>query len=122
MSLGQIKNAETMAEVYSMSDVFVLPSLEDNLPNTVMESMACGTPVIAYNIGGIPEMVEDEMTGIVVDEVSPNALAEAIFTGVTEANIQQWSKNARTKVEEEYNYKTVATKYIDFYQNAMKNE
>ena len=84
--------------------------------------MACGTPVIAYNIGGIPEMVEDEKTGIVVDEVSPNALSEAIFTAVTEANIQQWSKNARAKVEEEYNYKSVATKYIDFYQNAMKNE
>lgn len=122
LSLGQIKNAETMAEVYSMSDVFVLPSLEDNLPNTVMESMACGTPVIAYNIGGIPEMVEDEKIGIVVDEVSPNALSEAIFTAVTEANIQQWCKNARAKVEEEYNYKSVATKYIDFYQNAMKNE
>ena len=61
MSFGHIGNEGKMALLYNAADVFVLPSLEDNLPNTVVEALACGTPVAAFSIGGIPDMVDHVM-------------------------------------------------------------
>ncbi|MDD2412203.1 MAG: glycosyltransferase family 4 protein [Bacteroidales bacterium] len=120
INLGQISSLEKMAEVYAMADLFILPSLEDNLPNTVMESLACGTPVVAFNIGGIPEMVEHEKTGIIVDKVSAETLANGILKAIQSPNISQWSSNARRKVEEEYNQQAVAQKYIKVYNNIIE--
>ena len=121
VNLGQISSLEKMTEVYAMADLFVLPSLEDNLPNTVMESMACGTPVVAFNIGGIPEMVEHEKTGIIVNEISADALANGILKSIQNQDINQWSCNARHKVEAEYNQQTVAQKYINVYNHIIEN-
>ena len=60
---GLIKEQEKLAIAYSGGDVFVAPSREDNLPNMVLESMACGTPCVAFEIGGIPDMIEHEVSG-----------------------------------------------------------
>ena len=62
-SLGHIEDNEHLATVYSAADVFLLPSREDNLPNTMLESMACGTPVLSFEVGGIPDMIENGITG-----------------------------------------------------------
>ena len=121
VNLGQISSLEKMTEIYAMADLFVLPSLEDNLPNTVMESMACGTPVVAFNIGGIPEMVEHEKTGIIVNEISADALAKGILKSIQNQDINQWNCNARHKVEAEYNQQTVAQKYINVYNHIIEN-
>lgn len=120
VNLGQISSLEKMTEVYAMADLFILPSLEDNLPNTVMESLACGTPVVAFDIGGIPEMVEHEKTGIIVDEISAETLANGILKAIESHDIEKWSSNARHKVEEEYNQQTVAQKYIQVYNNIIE--
>ncbi len=76
--LGFITNLQTMAEAYSAADVFVIPSLEDNLPNTVLESLACGTPVIGFPIGGIADMVKNEVNGLLAKEVSGESLTKTI--------------------------------------------
>lgn len=120
INLGQISSLEKMAEVYAMADLFILPSLEDNLPNTVMESLACGTPVVAFNIGGIPEMVEHKKTGIIVDKISAETLANGILKAIQSPDIEKWSSNARHKVEEEYNQQAVAQKYIKVYNNIIE--
>lgn len=60
---GYIRADADLARIYAAADLFVLPSLEDNLPNTVMESLSCGTPVLAFEAGGVPDMVIEGATG-----------------------------------------------------------
>ena len=60
-----ISSPEEMALMYSAADVFVIPSLQDNLPNTIAEAMSCGTPCVGFNVGGIPEMIEHQVNGYV---------------------------------------------------------
>ncbi|MCD8282610.1 MAG: glycosyltransferase, partial [Prevotella sp.] len=63
VELGYVSGDERLAMVYSAADVFVLPSTEDNLPNTIMEALACGVPCIGFNVGGIPEMIDHKENG-----------------------------------------------------------
>lgn len=58
--LGYVSDEKTIVQIYSSADVFVLPSLEDNLPNTIMEAMACGVPSVGFKVGGIPEMIDHQ--------------------------------------------------------------
>jgi glycosyltransferase involved in cell wall biosynthesis len=78
---GVINDQETLSKIYNISDCFVMPSIEDNLPNTVSEALLCGTPVVGFNIGGIPEMVIDDKTGLICKEIDQlNQSIEAILT------------------------------------------
>ena len=76
--LGNIADERMMAMAYNAADMSVVPSREDNLPNTVGESISCGTPVVGFSRGGIPEMIQDGVNGILVSDVSAEALAEGI--------------------------------------------
>ncbi len=67
-----------MIALYRKSDALIVPSLFENLPNTIMESLACGTPVVAFATGGIPEMIQDQTTGYVCSYGDPQALAVGI--------------------------------------------
>lgn len=76
--LGSINTEAQMSIIYAAADVFIVPSLEDNLPNTVLESLMCGTPVIGFPVGGIPDMIRPEINGLLSISVSAEALATAI--------------------------------------------
>jgi glycosyltransferase involved in cell wall biosynthesis len=78
ISLGNIGDERLMAIAYNAADVFLLPSREDNLPNTVVESQLCGTPVVAFATGGIPEMIEEGSNGCLADVLSPASFAQSI--------------------------------------------
>lgn len=75
---GTIRDEQTMSMAYSAADLFVIPSREDNFPNTVLEAMACGTPVMSFNRGGMPDVIQPGVNGIIVEDVSEEALAEAL--------------------------------------------
>ena len=77
--LGKIHDERLMALAYSAADLFVIPSLEDNLPNTVVESICCGTPAVGFEIGGVPDMVKNELNGFLVKEINAEALARNIL-------------------------------------------
>lgn len=78
IELGRINDERLMAMAYSAADVFVIPSLEDNLPNTMLESLLCGTPVIGFQNGGIPDVVINQKTGYLCPEISVQSLTETI--------------------------------------------
>lgn len=79
LELGRIDDERLMAVAYASADAFIIPSIEDNLPNTMLESLACGTPVIGFPIGGIAEIVDNDKNGELAEEVSVTALKNAIL-------------------------------------------
>ncbi|HCN84909.1 MAG TPA: glycosyl transferase family 1 [Sphingobacteriaceae bacterium] len=117
-NLSVISSQSDMAEIYSMADVFVLPSLEDNLPNTIMESMACGTPVVAFNTGGIPDMIDHQQNGYLAKYQDANDLALGM-QWVFDNHDRGISANARRKVAENFSNDIVADKYIALYQSIL---
>lgn len=116
--LGMLSSSEKIAMSYNAADIFVLPSLEDNLPNTVMESLSCGIPVVAFNTGGIPEMIDHGSNGFLAAQRSANELAEGISKIIrNEAPYQSLSDNARRKVLDNFTNDRVSRKYIEVYQH-----
>jgi tetratricopeptide (TPR) repeat protein/glycosyltransferase involved in cell wall biosynthesis len=76
--IGHVSDENLLSEIYSAADVFVLPSREDNLPNTAVEAMACGTPVVGFSAGGITEIISHQKTGYLSDPGNSTQLAEGI--------------------------------------------
>jgi len=76
--LGAIADTGRLVDVYNAADVLVHPALEDNYPNVVAESIAVGTPVVAFPVGGLPELVLPGVTGHLAGAVTPEALARTI--------------------------------------------
>lgn len=114
---GLIRNVSDMAAVYAACDVFVIPSLEENLPNTVMESLACGTPVVGFRVGGIPEMTEHGVTGLVSPAKDSQQMARDIRHLLENPEIRAvMSQNARNKVLAEYAEPVIARRYMEVYQ------
>ena len=120
-SLGYVNDPQKIRLVYSASDVFVLPSLEDNLPNTIMEALACGIPCVGFSVGGIPEMIEHTVNGYVAASQDATDLASGIHWVLEEADYQKLSGAAVEKVQACYSQKSVAERYIEVYEKALSN-
>ena len=117
--LGYINDEKKIARIYNSADVFVLPSLEDNLPNTIMEAMACGVPCVGFNTGGIPEMIDHQKNGYVAEYKNPDGLARGIYWVIAEADPAALGNEAIKKVNSNYSQHIVAMKYIEAYNQAM---
>lgn len=120
--LGFFTDDSQIAMAYNCADIFVIPSLEDNLPNTVLESMACGTPIIGFEVGGIKDMIQNEENGYLVEIKNSNQLAEKITYLLKNNTLRkQMSKNARKMAENYYQLNIQAQKYIELY-STIKDE
>lgn len=114
---GSIGNDRQLSAVYSAADIFVIPSRQDNLPNTVLESMACGTPVLGYAVGGVPDMVRPGVTGSHVQPGNVEALAAGIVNLLGDAHkLEEMAANCRRIVMEEYPLALQATRYARLYE------
>jgi glycosyltransferase involved in cell wall biosynthesis len=118
-SLGTITETSKLVQVYNAASVFVLPSLEDNLPNTVMEALACSTPVVAFNTGGLSEMISHLSNGYLSEYRSAESLAEGIYEVLFKQDYAALSRNARQKVLDTYSESMVAEKYKALYKNLL---
>lgn len=121
-ALGYISGAEKLAEAYSCADLFVIPSLEDNLPNTIMEAMTCGTPCVGFRTGGIPEMIDHEMNGYVAGSRDSVDLARGIAWVLRHPEPGNLSAACREKVMSAYQESVVAKKYIALYQKLIQEK
>ena len=117
--LGYINDEQRIVDVYNAADVFVLPSLSENLPNTIMEAMACGVPCVGFKVGGIPEEIDHKKNGYVAVYRDANDLAKGIRWILTEADYDALSENAVHKVIRNYSQQSVAMRYLDVYHQAM---
>lgn len=114
-SLPFIKNEHELVNIYNAVDLFVIPSLEENLPNMIMEAMACGVPCVGFNVGGIPEMIDHLHNGYVAQYKSSEDFANGIHWILTEPTYAELSEQACRKVLGNYSERIVAKKYTDIY-------
>jgi glycosyltransferase involved in cell wall biosynthesis len=119
--MGYLFDNLSLTLLYSAADVFVAPSMEDNLPNTVMEALACGTPAVAFDIGGMSDMIEHQKNGYLAHPFETDDLAYGL-AWVLEDNErrQELSLRARQKVEEEFAIDKVARRYLALYSEICK--
>lgn len=117
--LSYVSSEHEMVNIYNAVDLFVIPSLEDNLPNTIMEAMACGIPCVGFQVGGIPEMIDHLHNGYVAQYKSSADLANGIYWTLTESEDTTLSEQACRKVITNYSESSVAKKYIEVYNKAI---
>ncbi len=77
-SMGYINDEERLATLYAAADLFIAPSVQDNFPNTVLEALACGTPVVAFGVGGLIDMIQHQQSGYLAQPGNPSDLANGI--------------------------------------------
>ena len=118
-NMGYINEKEKVVGLYNASDIFVTPSLDENLPNVIMEAMACGIPCVGFNTGGIPEMIDHKQNGYVAYYEDAADLAKGINWILNEADYNVLSENARKKVVESYSEDIVTDKYMQLYKNLL---
>lgn len=119
LDVGYIYDNESMIQLYNAVDLFLIPSLEDNLPNTIMESMSCGTPCVGFKTGGIPEMIDHLENGYVAESQNAEDLANGILWVLQEADYSLLSKNAIDKVKRCYSEDVVVKQYIEHYRSLL---
>ena len=91
--------------------LLVLPSYTEGLPTIVLEAMACGTPVLATPVGGIPDVIKDEETGFILGDNSPECIAENVMRVLNHSNLEEIVKNAGELIEREYTYEAAVERY-----------
>jgi len=116
VELGSIGDEARLALAYSAADAFVLPSQEDNLPNTVLEAGACGTPVAGFAVGGVPDMVT-EATGRLAPAGDAAGLARAIQALLLEAAGHDFAPACRERVERDFSVELQAERLVRLYQS-----
>jgi len=117
--MGYVDDERRIVRIYNAADVYVLPSLEDNLPNTIMESMACGVPCVGFRVGGIPEMIDHQRNGYVANPRDARDLARGMRWVLFEASAEELSKAAVSKVWTCYSQQSVAVKYLEIYNERL---
>ena len=118
-AMNYVHAEKDLVDIYNIVDLYVTPSLQDNLPNTIMEAMACGIPCVGFNVGGIPEMIDHLHNGYVADYKSAEDFANGIHWALSESEYQSLSEEARRKVTSSYSESTIAKRYIEVYNKII---
>ncbi|MFO1497485.1 MAG: glycosyltransferase [Verrucomicrobiota bacterium] len=122
LQVGLVQSVAFLRLIYSAAHVFVISSLEDNQPNTVLESMACGTPVVGFNVDGIPEMVEHGKTGWLATPGSVSELAQGIEALLDrDAERLAMGSEARLTVEQSFSRNRQVAQYLTLYQRLLES-
>lgn len=119
-NFGRIENEKYLATIYSSSDFFITPSFEDNLPNTVLESLCCGTPVLGFDIGGLMDVVTENSNGNLAKPLSSKSLTGLIMRAYTDSNSFD-RKNISNCAITKYSQEKQANCILNIY-NAVLNE
>jgi glycosyltransferase involved in cell wall biosynthesis len=123
LSIPHIYDEAKMAEYFAASDILLYPTLADNCPLVVLEAMACGTPVIAFNTGGVPELVDHMKTGYVAEYKNPADLADGVELFLSDEVLREKAGIlARKKVEDNFTLDKMVESYLDLYYSMIKKD
>lgn len=119
---GKLNDDVALSLLYSAADVFVAPSIQDNLPNTILESLFCGTPCVAFNIGGMPDLIEHQQNGYLAQPFVPEDLAKGIEWIMAEnQRHQQLAAASRKKAIAQFDLERQTQKYLRVFTNLCSN-
>ncbi|EMG38440.1 glycosyltransferase [Desulfocurvibacter africanus PCS] len=117
---GYVNSPEDMAKAYSLADVCILPSLEDNLPNVGIESLACGTPVVGFRIGGVPDIVTHMETGYLAGAGDVGGLCDGLVWALEQKRAANPVRlQCRKRALEEFNLLKQAKAYTELYESIL---
>jgi glycosyltransferase involved in cell wall biosynthesis len=119
--LGHLFDDVSLVTLYGAVDVMLVPSLQENLSNVIMESLACGTPVVGFDIGGNSDMIEHKKNGYLSKPFDTDDLKKGIEWVLDNPNYDELSKNAEKKVLREFESSIVSKKYIKLYEEILFN-
>ena len=120
--LGNLQDDQTLALIYSAVDLAVVPSRIENLPQIATEAITCGTPVVAFNCSGLPDVIDHKITGYLADPFDTKSLKKGIEWILEDKNRRiQLSENCRKKALRLWDSKIIAEQYMKIYKRAMKN-
>jgi glycosyltransferase involved in cell wall biosynthesis len=115
--LGVLQDDISLALAYSCASVFVAPSLEDNLPNTVIEAIACGVPCVAFRVGGMPDLIEHGYSGYLVNPFEVSELAQGLYWALTSE--EPLGERSRQIAEERYALRRQAKAYRSLFESLI---
>ena len=119
---GHLHDDLSLKVVYNAIDTFVIPSRQDNFPNTGLEAHACGTPVVAFNTCGLPEIVDNYVTGSLAKPFDPASLADSIRWVLEDSSrLRKLGESARARAVRLWNPTRIADKYLDVYNVAIES-
>lgn len=116
---GYVGDAATMADYYAASDLFMFCSLADNQPLAVLESLACGTPVIAFDTGGVPELVRHGENGLVVPQKDEAGLVAAVESALDGGQLPAWRQQAREHVVAHHGLDVFLERHLNAYREVI---
>jgi glycosyltransferase involved in cell wall biosynthesis len=120
VSTGMIDNDRLIAHFLNIADLYVHPAIADNLPNAVLEALACGTPVVAFNVGGVPDMVRPGVTGYLAKEKDVADLARGIKGLLKDDQMRSdMGDTCRRVAETEYTLEIQARRMMEIYQEVL---
>jgi glycosyltransferase involved in cell wall biosynthesis len=120
--LGELNDDITIKLVYNSADVSIVPSLSENLSNTIMESLSCGVPTVAFDIGGNSDLIDHLQNGYLAIPFNVDDLAKGIEWILNTGYYLDLCQNARKKVLDNFDSKRIALRHIDFYTKILSLE
>jgi glycosyltransferase involved in cell wall biosynthesis len=121
--VGYVDEDQRLSVLYSMADVFIIPSLQEAFGQTALEAMACGTPVVGFDAGGIPDMVRPDETGWLAKTGNVRSLHQALETALeNDGERERMGRRCREVVEEEYTLERQARQYKALYESILEQQ
>jgi glycosyltransferase involved in cell wall biosynthesis len=122
ISPGYIEDDRLLALIYSAADIYAIPSLQDNLPNTVLESLACAIPIVGFKVGGISDMIKQGVTGLLAPPGDISAFRNAMASLLKDASrLKSMAEACRRLAVEAYSLKLQAQRYVTLYRKISAN-
>jgi glycosyltransferase involved in cell wall biosynthesis len=120
LHIEHVASDHRLSGLYSAADVFVIPSLQEAFGQTVLEAMACGTPVVGFDAGGIPEMVKPGETGLLASCGDVAGLREAVLALLADGEARaRMGASCRDRVVREHGLEVQARRYADLYRSLL---